>query len=486
MTETNPDARRAEPPAHSTSREFRFFRSPAAKFFGLLIIGAMLMVPLAMVWALVSERNYRSDTVIREIGQQWGPWQSLTGPFVVVPFTVEIVGTKEVEVVAGPEANPVVVRREEPAIREETRYAVFSPDTLKIDGEITTSIRSRSIYNAIVYSAELTVIGRFASFIDVASDQTITGIGWQGMQAIFGVSGLPGIEESDLEVNGENVRLEPGHGLLAGMNYTAIHAPDLGMNAGRAAQGFDFRMRLRLRGSSGFSVTPAGRSTAVSLRSPWPHPGFNGRFLPTERDVSNDGFIARWQIPHVARPLPVQWTLPEQHLDTLQSYGFGVKFVTPVDFYSLVDRALKYGLMFIGVVFVIVFAMEIATGRRIHGVQYLLVGLMMVMFFLLLLAFAEHIGFAAAYLVASSATGLVLTIYVGLVFAGISRAFMAAASFICLYGVLYLILQLEDFALVAGAVLGFVILTGILFGTRRIVWSGLRASGLSPAPEPAG
>ena len=61
-------------------------------------------------------------------------------------------------------------------------------------------------------------------------------------------------------------------------------------------------------------------------------------------------------------------------------------------------------------------------------------------------------------------------------FAGLSRALMAAASFISLYGVLYLILQMEDFALVAGAVLGFAILTAILFGTRKVDWSGLKAS----------
>ena len=493
MTEADTDRDKPVPPApsaprHPSSRKSAFFRSPAAKLFGLMFIGAMLMVPLAMVWALVSERDFRSQSVVREIGRQWGPWQNLTGPFAVVPYTVEIVGTKTVEVVAGSDTNPVVVNREEPDIRQETRYAVFSPETLVVDGSVETSVRKRSIYSATVYSSDLALSGRFFPSVDIASEQKITSIDWSKMQIVLGVSGLPGIEHSDLVLDGNKVRLEPGSGFLTTLNEGAIHAPDLRMGADKAVAGFDFHLNMRLRGSSGFTVAPAGRSTDVTLRSPWPHPGFHGRFLPKQRDISNDGFSANWQIPHFARPLPVQWTLPENHVNGLRSFSFGVKFVTPVDFYSLIDRALKYGVMFIGVVFVIVFALEIATGRRIHGVQYLLVGLMMVMFFLLLLAFAEHTGFAVAYLIASTATGLVLTTYVGLVFAGLSRALMAASSFICLYGVLYLILQMEDFALVAGAVLGFFILTGILFGTRKLDWSGLKATAAAatpPDPVPA-
>jgi inner membrane protein len=246
-----------------------------------------------------------------------------------------------------------------------------------------------------------------------------------------------------------------------------------------------------LRGSESLSVAPAGRLTEVGLQSSWPHPGFTGRFLPSQRTIASSGFNAEWQVPHLARPLPSQWSNSDTLARELQPFEFGVHFVTPVDFYSLVDRALKYGLMFIGVVFIIVFALEIATGVRVHGVQYLLVGLMMIMFFVLLLAFAEHLGFARAYLIAALATGGVLTAYVAAVFKGRSRALITAVSFSVLYSVLYLILQLEDYALLAGACLGFVILTGILFGTRKLDWSAVKSNAVkplsaSPADQAAG
>ena len=456
-----------------------------------MIIGVMLMVPLAIVWALVSERDYRSKSVVRQIGGQWGPQQRLSGPFFIVPYRVEIIGTKKVEVVAGSEANPVVLTREEPDIREETRFAVFSPDSLKIEGDIDTEVRKRSIYTANVYTADLTLGGRFAPPAAIDSAEKIVATDWQDAQLVLGVSGLAGIERSDLALDGTKALLEPGPGLLADLDSGAVHAPDLNIDSARAAEGFNFALKLRLRGSAGLAVTPAGRNTQVALRSPWPHPGFSGRFLPKDREIGADGFAANWVVPHLARPLPVQLSLPDRRLSDLDAYSFGVNFVTPVDFYSLVDRALKYGLMFIAVVFMLVFALEISSGKRIHGMQYLLVGLMMVLFFLLLLAFAEHVGFAPAYLVASAATGLVLTVYVGLVFSNVARGAMAAISFGALYGVLYLILQMEDYALMAGSVLGFAILTGILFGTRKLDWSGRRdleklsAAG-NGAPAPAG
>jgi len=481
MTEAQSDSRGIPARAQVYSRISGFFRSPAVKLVFILAIGMVLTVPLGIVWLLVAERDHNSRTVIRNIGQQWGAPQRLSGPFVVLPYRVEVVGVKIVEVVAGTEEKPVILRKEEPDISEAVRYAVFTPEALRIEGDIVTSVRERSIYKATVYTADLTVDGAFAPITAIKTSEKVTGIDWHRMQMVVGISGLSGIETSDLTLNsGKPILLEPGAGIMTGLDNGAVHAPVLFTDAGNASAGFTFRLSLSLRGSENLSVTPAGRTTDVALRSPWPHPDFTGRFLPAEREIGNEGFSARWSVPHLARPLPTQWPMTANRLGELMPYAFGVRFVTPVDFYSLVDRALKYGLMFIGVVVIIVFALEIATGVRVHGVQYLLVGLMMIMFFVLLLAFAEHMGFGRAYLIAALTTGSVLTAYVALVFGRFSRALVSAVCFGLLYAILYLILQLEDYALLAGACLGFVILTGVLFATRRIDWSAIRPADEAP------
>ncbi len=480
MTEAQSDSRAAMA-RQIFSRLSDFLKSPAVKLVAVCVIGLLLTIPLGLVWLISWERDENSTSVIREIGRQWGVAQSLAGPFAVVPYRVELMGTKMVEVVAGTAEKPVVVRREEPDITQAVRYAVFAPEMLTIDGDVETEIRQRSIYKATVYTADLALTGRFAPINTIASGDKVIGIDWDKMQMAVGISGLAGIETSELTLDsGDGILLEPGSGLMSGLGAGTIHAPALPDGAAKAAEGFSFRLALRLRGSDGLSFAPAGRTTEVSLRSPWPHPGFSGRFLPKDREIGGDGFTARWLVPHLARPLPSQWTLSDERVSGLKSFDFGVRFVTPVDFYSLVDRALKYGLMFVGIVFMIVFALEIATGVRVHGVQYLLVGIMIIMFFLLLLAFAEHVGFARAYLIAALATGGVLTAYVGLVFGGVRRALATLISFTLLYSVLYLILQLEDYALLAGASLGFVTLTGILFGTRRLDWSAVRSNAVKP------
>jgi len=162
----------------------------------------------------------------------------------------------------------------------------------------------------------------------------------------------------------------------------------------------------------------------------------------------------------------------------------GAGFVSPVDFYALVTRALKYGLMFIGITFLTVFMLEALSPQRIHLVQYCLVGLVLVMFFVLLLALSERIGFGPAYLVASTATGLVVSAFIGSALESRTKAIISAASFTLTFALLYAILRLEDLALLGGSIVGFVIFSAVLFATRRIDWSGVgRTASTTPALE---
>ena len=70
-----------------------------------------------------------------------------------------------------------------------------------------------------------------------------------------------------------------------------------------------------------------------------------------------------------------------------------MNFYVPIDYYDLVNRAAKYGLLFLAVAFLAVFVLELTSGRRVHAVQYVFVGLAMILFYVLLLSLAEHVGF---------------------------------------------------------------------------------------------
>ena len=150
---------------------------------------------------------------------------------------------------------------------------------------------------------------------------------------------------------------------------------------------------------------------------------------------------------------------------------FGVKFYIPLDHYDLVNRALKYGLMFLVTAFAGVFVMELLSGSRVHSVQYLFVGIMMVFFYVLLLSMSEHIGFFNAYLISAVATGGMLSLYVGKIHHSLKKGLIMLALFLVIYGFLFMILRLEDYALLAGALLGFLMLSATMFLTLRVNWS---------------
>ena len=71
----------------------------------------------------------------------------------------------------------------------------------------------------------------------------------------------------------------------------------------------------------------------------------------------------------------------------------------------------KYGFLFIGFTFLAFLLFDVIGGVRVSAVEYLLVGAGLVLFFVMLLAFAEVIGFAFAYILASAAIAGLNTAY---------------------------------------------------------------------------
>ncbi len=450
----------------------RALRSPAFKFFLILFLILLLVVPLLMVYGLIWERETRARSVRHEVGQLWGPEQRLLGPFLVVPYTVRV------ETVQGDKRIEQV----------QERRAVFSPEALEVAGRADAKTLRRSIFEVPVYAARLKLAGRFNAprIADVAGE--VVSVRWRDAAFVLGLSGVSGLKEAaTLKVAGApDIPFAPSIGIPASP-MTGIHAKLAGAgatvlpNAEQPPLPFAFTVDLAFNGSVSLTVAPVARETRVALTSDWPHPSFSGAFLPDERQVTASGFNAAWKVPHLARSVPEAWSLSEGGLERLQPFTFGVQMIDPVDFYSLINRAAKYGIMFVAMAFMAVFCLELLSGRRLHAVQYLFTGIALVFFYVLLLSLAEHLGFKLAYLAASIATGVMLAVYVGAAMASRVKGLVMLAVFAAIYAILYLILQLEDYALLAGAILAFGALTGVMFATLRVDWSGGTANRV-PAP----
>lgn len=245
-----------------------------------------------------------------------------------------------------------------------------------------------------------------------------------------------------------------------------VHAilPDPIGADGRVA--FPLRFAFALNGTERLDVVPLADDNRVVFDSPWPHPQFNGDFLPHSRRIDARGFHAEWNVSSLASGAQAQYRAGgDKRVDAI-----GLSLVEPVNLYSKVDRATKYGLLFVLLTFTGFFMLETIRQLPIHPVQYALVGLALAIFFLLLLSLSEHVAFGWAYLAAAIACVGLIGFYLGNVLRGRQRGLGFAAMLGLLYAALYGLLVSEDNALVLGAGLLFAILAALMVATRKVDW----------------
>jgi inner membrane protein len=148
--------------------------------------------------------------------------------------------------------------------------------------------------------------------------------------------------------------------------------------------------------------------------------------------------------------------------------------VQPADQYNKTMRSVKYAILFIGLTFALFFIIEIMQGKPFHPVQYVLVGLALVIFYTLLLSISEYILFDQAYLVASAATVLLISLYAKSHFASWKTAAVFFLTLALLYGFIFILIRLEDTALLVGSIGLFIVLALVMYASRKINWYGAK------------
>ncbi|NNC84588.1 MAG: cell envelope integrity protein CreD [Bacteroidia bacterium] len=413
------------------------------KLFTIVVLVLLLLIPTAFVKSLIKEREATRNSVIYEISSKWGNQQTVTGPFITVPYYTYYKKDKEV-------------------IKQQS-FAHFLPEQLNITGNLNPEIRYRGIYKVIVYNSELEIRGNFLAPSFKEWKVRPEDILWDEAYLAMGISDMRGIKD-ELKINFDNATYDVSPGvpnldlISKGIN-SKIKLAD--------KDSFDFNFKLNLNGSEALKFIPIGKTTNVEINSDWNTPSFDGEFLPDPRNVSDSGFQANWQVLQVNRTFPQKWTGSKYNIYDSQ---FGVKLLFPVDQYLKSFRAAKYAIMFIGLTFVVFFFSEILNKKRIHPIQYLLVGIAICVFYVLLISLAEHFGFATAYIVGGSATIGLITLFSKSVFKSTKLALMLMSILIALYTFLFTILQLQDYSLLLGSLGLFIVLGAIMYLSRKIDW----------------
>ncbi|EMW2617601.1 cell envelope integrity protein CreD [Klebsiella pneumoniae] len=423
----------------------------------------LLSLPLMMVRELINERaDYRSE-VVDAIEQSTSGSQKLAGPLIAIPITETLTRMEN--------------QKEVNYQRNWVYY--WLPESLEVTGKQTVESRRVGIYSGQVWHNALQIKASFDPLRLAALRKTNIVLGQPRLVVSVGdARGIGAIHAP--EVNGNVLSVEPGLGISG--DGAGIHMPMPALAEDNKP--LEIAFSLDLNGTGEFSLVPLGRNSELQLTSNWPHPGFLGSFLPTQREVSAAGYRAHWQSSWFANDMG-SYFKDDMEIPWSRLPAFSADVMSLADQYQLTDRATKYAILLIGLTFMAFFVFESLTRRPLHPMQYLLVGLSLVLFYLVLLALSEHIGFTAAWLAASLSGAVMNGIYLQAVLRGWRNSLLFVAALLLLDGVMWFLLHSEDSALLLGTGVLALALSVLMFLTRRVDWYALSLPKGTVPPTPA-
>ncbi len=488
------------------SRARRLPKAPSNSLgLKLIIVCALVMlmaIPAMFISYIAFERSSRADDVMAEVSQRYGGEQFITGPMIVAPY-------------ASYYADGIV--------SETGHYAVFAEHGKAEFKDMVTTIRKRSLFKVPTYDAvaELSAsFGELSETLDTGFDTGGAKVDWSKAKIVVALSDVRGLtRDVTLSLpNGESRNFHPANttettdmglahaykpeavsvrgdgrvrpkenvhrrfGWLQNydeVNYLSVPIGDLVGKGDFASKGFDVSVDMAVSGARRLGVTPFAQSTEVVMSSDWADPGFEGGFPPLARDITETGFSANWSVPYLRRGIRAHGKAHSLGALNAADKLMTVQLVSTTSPYQTVNRALKYSVLFIGMVFLAYFLFEVLVGVQVHPAQYILIGLTQSIFYLLLLAFSERIGFGAAFAVSSAATIIATAAYAGAVFGDRKYIGRAGAVFAVVYGLLYCLMRMQDFALMIGALASFLAIAATMYLTRNMDWYGLNTDKVS-------
>lgn len=423
----------------------------------------LLSLPLMMVRELINERaDYRNE-VVDAIEQSTSGSQKLAGPLIAIPITETLTRMEN--------------QKEVNYQRSWVYY--WLPESLAVAGKQTVESRRVGIYSGQVWHNVLQIKASFDPLRLAALRKANIVLGQPRLVVSVGdARGIGAIHAP--EVNGNVLSVEPGLGISG--DGAGIHMPMPALAEDNKP--LEIAFSLDLNGTGEFSLVPLGRNSELQLTSNWPHPGFLGSFLPTQREVSAAGYRAHWQSSWFANDMG-SYFKDDMEIPWSRLPAFSADVMSLADQYQLTDRATKYAILLIGLTFMAFFVFESLTRRPLHPMQYLLVGLSLVLFYLVLLALSEHIGFTAAWLAASLSGAVMNGIYLQAVLRGWRNSLLFVAALLLLDGVMWFLLHSEDSALLLGTGVLALALSVLMFLTRRVDWYALSLPKGTVPPTPA-
>ncbi|NQW36647.1 MAG: cell envelope integrity protein CreD [Flavobacteriales bacterium] len=421
----------------------------------IIFLMLILMIPTSMVENLIHEREDVQARAIEEVSSKWGNGQTISGPFISIPFDKYVKRYNKKDSV-----NEIIKLKE---------WAHFLPNELEISGNIMPEKRYRGIYEVVVYESKLKIQGNFDNINFKKLDIDKKDVHFDKATINIGINDLKGIERQiTINWNNKNITFNSGTStkdiISSGINAIVPIRKDSLTN-------YIFTTEIDLKGSQYLYFIPVGKTTDIDINSNWKTPSFTGMYLPDERTVSNDGFNSKWNILHLNRNYPQEWIGNKYNIE---NSSFGTDLLLPVDNYKKSYRVARYAFLFLVLTFLTFFFVEVMRKVFIHPIQYLLVGVAIIVFYTLLLSISEHIKFNFAYIIASVLTISLVSLYTRSILKSKQIGFLIFGILLIMYSFIFTIIQLEDYALLIGSLGMFIILCIVMYYSRKIDWYNIK------------
>ncbi len=458
------------------------------KAASLSVVVILLMTGIGRIGDIAAERTMYRQQAADSIRRSLAGSQTIAG--VVLTRTC----TETVQTIIETDKKKTVEKTER-AVKLRTL-----PQSIKWSAQSNIEPRYRGLYKVNSFNLSAKALVEWNDLNELAPPSVkdnVVAVACASPRAEFSVSDARGIRAIKLTSAGQALKPEA---MTDGGAFRAGFAARFPVNDLALKELAQLNLEIDLVGTESLSFVPLANENLVEISSSWPHPSFAGAFLPTERSVRDDGFVAKWSVSSLASTARADlasggmlcsmfnetsdsYTAVARAIDATQAakssascmQSFGVAFIDPINPSSLSDRATKYAFLFIALTFLGIVLLEVIKEVRVHPIQYLMIGAALAVFFLLLLSLSEHINFAIAYLIAALGCAGLIGVYAKSVFGGWSRALPTMGGLGALYAVLYVVLQSEQHALLAGSLLIFAALTGVMLLTRGVNWSAFGA-----------
>lgn len=432
--------------AELKTKNFALGKSLSVHILLIFVLSLLLLVPKMFFDFVLSDRQMMLDSALHSITDSWAHEQLITPPVLCLKGTRTIYTKDDAFRTQKKEVNIFVL-----------------PESVEVKSDLKGEQRQRGIYNATLYRSTLNIQGKF----DLKSlEEKIDALGIESLRLTntspslyFFLSDAAGIESVEkLVVNGNSLKARPGAVKMSGLDSFMSVLEDLDPSM------ITFECDYTLRGSLSFAFRALSDTSRLNVSGADLSPGFKGRFLPSQRDVANNGFSASYSLSSLATGYT------DIYVDEIPDFNndIVIDIQDSSQHYTFIERLSKYALLFIGMTFVTILAFELVSGKLISLVQYVTVGAALLLFYLVLLSLSEHLSFTLSYACAAFLMSILISLYMKAAFKSYKKGITVFLVLSALYTILYTIVNAQTYALLLGTGLLVLMLCVVMYITRHI------------------